>query len=98
MSGYPIVWSPRAASEFIEILEFLELNFDAGIAAECVILVESITEKISLFPKMYPAFGPSHVRKAVVQKHLTLFYRFQHGQIDILKAWDNRQNPDDLRL
>lgn len=98
MNAYPIVWSPRAAAEFIEILEVIELNFGAEIAADCVLLVESITEKIALFPEMFPAFGPPNIRKAVVHKHLTLFYRFHRGQIDILKVWDNRQNPDELKL
>jgi len=47
---------------------------------------------------MFPAYGHHSIRKAVVQKNLTFFYRFQRDQIDILKVWDNRQNPDDLKL
>lgn len=98
MTGYPIIWSPKAQNEFAEILKFIELQFGAEIAADCVIHVESITEKISLFPNLFPAFGQHQIRKAVVQKNLTIFYRFQRDQIDILKVWDNRQNPDDLKL
>ncbi len=98
MSDYPIVWSPKAKSEFVEILEFVESQFGSESAADCVLLVEAMTEKIAVFPLMFPSFGQHKIRKAVVQKNLSIFYRFHRDQIDVLKIWDNRQNPEDLRL
>lgn len=98
MTGYPIIWSPKAKTELAEILAFIEIQFGSEVAADCVFLVDSMIEKIAAFPEMFPSFGDYHIRKAVVQKNLSLFYRFQRDQIDILKVWDNRQNPDDLQL
>lgn len=98
MSIYPIVWSPKAKDEFADILLFIEMQFDSETAADSVLTVEALLERIATFPNMFPASGPHSIRRAVVQKNLSIYYRFQGDQIDILKVWDNRQNPDDLRL
>ncbi|MBK9335091.1 MAG: type II toxin-antitoxin system RelE/ParE family toxin [Lewinellaceae bacterium] len=98
MSGYPIVWSPRTKDEFAEILGFIEVQFGSEIAADCVLLVETMIDKIAVFPGMFAASGGHNIRRAVVQKNLSIFYRFQRDQVDILKVWDNRCNPEDLRL
>jgi len=98
MSAHSIFWSPKAKSEFADILAFLEDQFGFDIAADCVLLVEAMLDKIAVFPEMYHAYGQYNIRKAVVQKNLSIFYRFHRGQIDVLKVWDNRQNPDELRF
>jgi plasmid stabilization system protein ParE len=98
MTSYPVFWSPRAKSEFAEILTYIEIQFGTETAADCVLHVESIIENIATFPKMLPSFGQHDIRKAVVQKNLTLFYRFHREQIDILKVWDNRQDPEALKF
>jgi len=98
MSGYPVVWSRRAKDEFADVLGFIEVQFGPETAADCVLLVEEVIEKIALFPNMFPASGQYNIRRAVVQRNLSIFYRFQRDQVDILKVWDNRQNPEDLNL
>lgn len=98
MSTYPVTWSPKAKDEFVNILAFIEGQFGSETAADCVLMVEALLERIATFPNMFPASGPHSIRRAVVQKNLSIYYRFQGDQIDILKVWDNRQNPDDLRL
>jgi len=50
MTGYPVIWSPKAQSEFAEILAFIEIQFGSELAADCVLLVESMTEKNCRFP------------------------------------------------
>lgn len=95
---YPVIWAPLAKDEFIEVLRYLETSFGSEVAADCVIRVDEVVDKIAIYPRMYPAFGPFALRKAVVHSHLSIFYRFENEQVDILKVWDNRQDPSRLRL
>ncbi|MBL7798164.1 MAG: type II toxin-antitoxin system RelE/ParE family toxin [Saprospiraceae bacterium] len=94
----PIFWSAKAKAEFVDILTFLEIQFGSEVAANCVLLVDAALEKIAVFPEMCPESGPHGIRKSVVQKNLSIFYRYHRGQIDVLKIWDNRQDPDNLLL
>lgn len=98
MNVYPVYWSAKAQAEFVDILTFLEIQFGAEVAANCVLLVDAALGKIAVFPEMYPASGPEGVRKSVVQKNLSIFYRYHRGQIDVLKIWDNRQDPENLLI
>ena len=46
---------------------------------------------------MFPASKQrKDVRKAVITKHLSVYYRFNKTAIQLLHFWDNRQNPDNL--
>ena len=91
------IWSPLAESDFATILEYLNKNWDAKVAANFIDLTESVIDQISINPKQYPIiFKRKRIRKCVLTKHNSVFYRDSRSQVEILRIYDTRQDPDSL--
>ncbi len=90
--------SPRAVDELNEILDYLEENFGVNSAANSLDEIEKISWKIAAFPFLFPAFKGRSVRKAVINKHLSIFYQVRKETIEILSFWDNRKDSDQTAI
>jgi|UPI00059197AB plasmid stabilization system protein ParE len=95
----PVTWAPSAKDEFAELLQYVEQQFGLDAALELLDTTEKLLEEIGAFPGMFPASAKrKDIRKAVVNKQTSLFYRISKDQVQILFVWDNRQNPDNLEF
>ncbi len=95
----PIIWAPSARDEYAVLLEYVERNFGLDAALKLLDETEKLLEGIAAFPGMFPASDKrKDIRKAVVSKQTSLFYRISQDQIQILHVWDNRQDPDKLEF
>jgi plasmid stabilization system protein ParE len=97
--GKPVKWSSRAENDFAEILEYLNNHWNASVTSDfikkvdkCIALIQQNTEQ---FPFLNEKF---HIRKCVVTKHNSIFYRDTESRIEILRLYDTRQNPETLQL
>ena len=53
-----------------------------------------IVERLSKFPFIFQAVESSvNIRKAVIHKNCSLFYRVSDQNVILLFFWDNRQDP-----
>lgn len=92
-----IVWSPLAEQDFENILEYLAENWDNSVTNQLIDLTEEVMGQISNNPRQYPLiFKKEKIRKCVLTKHNTLFYRDNKSQVDILRVYDTRQDPKTL--
>ena len=94
-----IIWSPLAEKDFADILEYLDKEWGWKIANQFIDLLEQVLEQISINPKQFPViFRKKKIRKCVLTKYNTLYYRFGKDRIDILRIYDRRQDPEKLGL
>ncbi len=92
-----IVWSPSAESDFANILEYLQENWEERVTNQFIDLTESILTQISTNPRQFPLIHKKQkIRKCVITKHNTLFYRESNSQVDLLRIYDTRQDPNTL--
>jgi plasmid stabilization system protein ParE len=92
-----IVWSPLSEKDMDGILNYLYSNWDKKVAFHFVVLTQNILQQIATSPKQFPYIRKNkRVRKCVLTKHNTLFYRENRTQIAILRIYDTRQNPVQL--
>ena len=92
-----IVWSPSAECDFANILEYLQENWEERVTNQFIDLTEGILAQISLNPKQFPLIHKKQkIRKCVITKHNTLFYRESNSQVDLLRIYDTRQDPNTL--
>jgi len=93
----PIIWSNLSETDFANILDYLDKNWGYKVAANFIDLTENIINQISLNPKQFPiCYKRKKVRKCVLTKHNTIFYRDGKVNIEILRIYDTRQDPDTL--
>ena len=92
-----IVWSPSAESDFANILGYLQENWEERVTNQFIDLTEDILTQISINPKQFPLIHKKEkIRKCVITKHNTLFYRESNSQVEILRIYDTRQDPNTL--
>lgn len=93
----PITWSPASKDEYANLLQYVETNFGLDAALELLDITDQVIDNISQHPKMYPASEKAPtIRKAVLTKQTSLFYRISNHDIQLLHFWDNRRNPNTL--
>ena len=94
-----INWSPLAEQDFSRILEYLSDKWDDPVAYKFIGITDSLILQISKNPNQFPLINKKkRIRKCVLTKHNTLFYRTSRDQIDILRIFYSRQDPGKLKL
>jgi len=94
-----IIWSPLSEKDFSDILDYLLQNWDRKVVVKFIDIIDELINQISLNPKQFPVIQKrKKIRKCVITKHNTLYYSERRGYIDILRIFDNRQDPRKLRF
>lgn len=92
-----IIWSPTSEGEFSDILDYLHRKWGNKVANQFIDKLDQSIRLISFNPELFPLTnGELGIRKCVITKHNTLFYRYSENKIEIIRIFDSRQNPDSL--
>lgn len=95
----PVIWSPSSEKDLESILDYLQNNWDYQVLQSFIEITEKLINQISINPKLFPViFEKKKIRKCVLTKHNTLFYRERRTHIDILRIYDARQDPSKLKF
>lgn len=95
----PIRYSPRALFEYESILDYIIQNFGLSKAMEVDSYFENIIFQIAKNPWMYPIFDTKrNIRRCVISKQTSLFYRVSEKRIEIVSFRGNLMNPENLNL
>jgi plasmid stabilization system protein ParE len=93
----PIIWSGLSENDFANILDYLDKTWGPKVATDFIDLTENIVNQISINPKQFPiCYKRKKVRKCVLTKHNTIFYRDGKTDVEILRIYDTRQDPNNL--
>jgi len=93
----PIIWSPLSEKDLALILDYLDKNWGPEVSLNFIELTENSINQISLNPRQFPIFQRKlKIRKCVLTKHNSLFYRDGKMNIEILRIYDTRQDPNTL--
>lgn len=93
-----IFWSELAKIDYWDNIEYLEKEWTL---AEVYSFIDKVDQLIDLLAKDNLTFKPTNYKNTYqvpVVKQITLFYRFENNAIELLRFWNNYQNPDSLSL
>jgi len=92
-----IIWSPLAESDFLSILDYLHGNWEMNVVQAFIDITFTSISQISGNPRLFPLINKDRkIRKCVLTRHNSLFYRDGKDSIEILRIFDNRQDPHKL--
>ena len=97
-SGFSIRWTDHALSERNKTFEYLEENFTQRELRSLSVEIEKVVKLIAQNPYLFPVSDINDVRKAVVLRFNSLYYRVQNDSIEVLSFFSNRQNPKSRKL
>ncbi|MFN5794594.1 MAG: type II toxin-antitoxin system RelE/ParE family toxin, partial [Bacteroidota bacterium] len=91
---YRIFWTDFALEELEKTIEYLKENFSEK---ELKNLAESIEENLILIsknPNLYQVSeAKKDLRRIVILRYNSLYYRIKNDTIEIISFFSNRQNP-----
>ena len=94
-----VIWSPAAEKDLETVLDYLQSKWSNQVLNR---FVNKIDDNIGLIiddPKIFPLINHRlKIRKSVITKHNTLYYRETAKSIQIVRLFDSRQNPKKLTL
>ncbi|WP_055437659.1 type II toxin-antitoxin system RelE/ParE family toxin [Lacinutrix algicola] len=94
-----VIWSPSAENDFESILDYLQLHWNERIINR---FINKVDDNISLILEDYKIFPVINeelqIRKSVISKQNTLYYREKSGKLEIVRIFDSRQDPHKLKF
>ena len=97
-SGYRIFWTEHASSELDQTIQYLQTEFSAKEISKLLIKLEENLELISINPKIFPSSDKKGIRKAILLKYNSIYYREINNTVEILSFFSNRQNPTKRKI
>jgi plasmid stabilization system protein ParE len=98
-SGYKIKWTNHALYELKKTFEYLEENWTERELGKLSNEIERVILLLSKNPDLFQSSNKKlNVRKAVITKHNTMYYRKNENIIEILSFFSSQQDPNRLKL
>jgi plasmid stabilization system protein ParE len=89
-----IIWSPRATDEYLDLIDYLLDKWGEKVTRKFIERIQDVLEVISERPEIYLATSKrKNIRRCVVSKHTSLYYRVKADKIELITLFDNRKNP-----
>ncbi len=93
-----IIFSKTSERQLEDLLQYLELKFSVATKKKFVMKFESYVNTIFINPETFSKSQIKHgLRKCVISKQTTLYYRFNNKEIRLLSIFDTRQNPKKIK-
>lgn len=93
-----VIFSPIAIKNTKEIIQYLKKEWSDNSANR---FINILREKISIikeYPNSYNSLdGRENIRRCVITKQTTLYYKIGKNKIEVITSYDSRQNPDNLK-
>jgi len=92
---YKIIWTDEALKNLSGIIEYLEQCWTEREIRNFARLLDQQINLIQSNPKLFSTRKTSKsLRKSVLTKQTTIYYRIDNQEVRIVTLFDNRQNPD----
>ena len=80
------------------MIEYLEQHWSTKEREAFVARTEEVIDFITKRPKQYVYSSKRDAYRAVLTKHVSLYYRILDSEVELLTFWDTRQDPENLRI
>jgi plasmid stabilization system protein ParE len=98
-SGYKILWTDYALRELEITIECLQSNWTDRELRNLAFEIEETLNLLSHNPNLFQATDSrKDIRRVVIAKHNSLYYRVKSNTIEIISFFSNRQNPNKRKL
>ena len=88
----------RAMKKLDNLLVYLEKEWSIKVKNDFIVKLDKSLKQIQKLPDSFPESEKvKGLRKCVVTKQTTIFYKYTETSIDIVAIFDNRQSPKSLK-
>ena len=96
---YKLIWSDEALNNLKNIIDYLEYKWTKKEIKKFAKLFDKQVDLIVDNPLLFPKTDKSKdIRKSVLTKHTSIYYKINKYDIELLSIFDNRQDPEKLKI
>ena len=88
-----LIFTERSLKEIKNISEFITAKWSIRVNLKFLNKLKSNFDLLIINPEIFPPIQQKKLRKCVVSKQTTIFYKIEENQIIIVSVFDSRQNP-----
>jgi len=86
-----VLWTNKAFNNASSIKSYLEEKFSGKEVQKFYSLLSAFENAVKIFPKLYPQTNKkAKIRRAVLSREVSVFYRIIAESIEVLAILDNR--------
>ena len=94
-----VIWSPASEKDFEIIIEYLQNKWNKRVISKFINKLDDNIRFIAEDPKIFPVINKElQIRKLVITKHNTIYYRETEDNIEIVRLFDSRQQPHTFNM
>ncbi len=94
-----IIWSYRAEKDYLQLIDYLIKKWGLASAKKVNAHLMAILDQIALQPEMFQrSLKNKTIRKCVLSKQTSLYYRVKKNKVELITIFDNRQHPRRKKL
>lgn len=97
-NGYKILWTDHALNELANTYEYLEAHFTEKELKKLSTEIHKTLALLAKTPKLFPLSESKGIRKVVIKKFNTMYYREKQQYVEILSFFSNRQSSKKVKL
>ena len=91
-----ISWTPEAEESFEQITDYILGKFGETALRKFLKKVQLFLDGISEYPNLFPQSKSRMVRKGLLSKQTTVYYRVKGDTIELLSFFPNASDPEKM--
>ena len=93
-----VIWAPQAKQDFWNYIDYLEAEWSEKVAQN---FIEKVNTTIALLKNdnvLFLKTNYKNVYKIVITKHISLYYRIENTNLELLRFWNTFQDTKKFKL
>jgi plasmid stabilization system protein ParE len=93
-----VIWAPQAKQDFWNNIDYLEPEWSEKAAQNFIDKVNTTIELLKNDNVLFIKTNYKSVYKIVITKHISLYYRIENTNLELLQFWNTFQDTEKFKL
>ena len=93
-----IIWTDSAIEDYSKNIDYLEEKWTEKVIEDFIEKTESVIQKIAYEKLRFKRTDYDNVFQVTVVKQVSLFYKLDELNVELLRFWNNYQDPKEFNL
>ena len=93
-----VIWAPQAKQDFWNNIDYLEAEWSEKVAQNFIDKVNTTIKLLKNDNVLFIKTNYKSVYKIVITKHISLYYRIENTNLELLRFWNTFQDTEKFKL
>jgi plasmid stabilization system protein ParE len=93
-----VIWTKQAQVDYYQNIDYLIAEWSEKVAKDFIDQVNLCVELLAINPYLYQESDFPDIRRAFINRHITLFYKPEVERIVLIRFWNNSASTENLSI